>query len=113
MGKGGKKKAGKGRKKAAKTKSYGKEHKKRETKRRTRDHDQIHDDLKNPKQYENMPLDEDLPGEGQFYCISCARHFMHDVALQKHFTTTLHKRRLKHMKDDPWTQAESEAAGVF
>ena len=36
-------------------------------------HDQIHEDLKpeNRKKFEKMVRDEDKPGEGQHYCISC------------------------------------------
>jgi len=51
------------------------EKKKYRTKRRTRDIDQIVDDLTCPttrSKLENQPLDLDLPGGGQNYCIPCA-----------------------------------------
>lgn len=34
---------------------------------------QIHDDLKAPEKFSTMPVDEDLPGRGQHYCVSCAK----------------------------------------
>eukprot|EP00397_Hematodinium_sp_SG-2012_P058652 GEMP01074431.1.p1 GENE.GEMP01074431.1~~GEMP01074431.1.p1 ORF type:complete len:148 (+),score=18.04 GEMP01074431.1:55-444(+) len=82
-------------------------------KRRTKDHDQKHDDLKNKHKFEKMPINEDLPGEGQHYCISCARYFMDAQSLQAHFKSKLHKRRLKAVLEDPWTQQDAEkAAGM-
>lgn len=37
--------------------------------------------------------DEDLPGMGQHYCITCARHFMNETILQQHRNTKDHRRR--------------------
>lgn len=51
------------------------EKKKYRTKRRTRDIDQIVEDLEIPEKrikLETQPVDLDLPGGGQFYCIHCA-----------------------------------------
>lgn len=45
------------------------------TKNYLRDHDQIHDDLQNNEKFDNMEVDEDKPGSGQYYCVSCARFF--------------------------------------
>ena len=80
------------------------------TKLRTRDIDQVHDDLKNPERFMNLPTDEDLPGEGQNYCVSCARHFQTATAMATHVETKVHKRRLKMAMDDPHTQVSAEAA---
>ena len=83
------------------------------TKRRTRDIDQVHEDLQDTSKFDNPKFDEDLPGEGQFYCICCARHFETDKALQSHFKTSIHKRRLKKAKEDPYTQQEADECGKF
>lgn len=51
------------------------EKRKFKTKRRTRDIDQIVEDLEVPgkrAKLEHQPIDLDLPGGGQFYCIQCA-----------------------------------------
>jgi bud site selection protein 20 len=43
-------------------------------KRRTKDIDQIHEDLKpeNADKLKAQPIDPDLPGLGQHYCVHCA-----------------------------------------
>merc|ERR1712098_288214 len=87
--------------------------KERATKRRTRDIDQVHNDLKEIQKFKVMPVDEDLPGEGQFYCVSCAHYCQDDVALQVHFKTKMHKRVLKEARKTPHTQEDAEAAGEF
>jgi len=82
------------------------------TRARTKDLDQIHEDLKpeNVEKIKNALPDPDLPGMGQNYCIPCARHFTSDFALQNHLKTKIHKRRLKDLKEKPYTQKEAEAA---
>ena len=45
------------------------------TKHYLRDHDQIHNDLQNPQEFEKLEINEEKPGSGQFYCLSCARYF--------------------------------------
>ena len=49
----------------------------------------------NKEKFKVMPKDEYLPGEGQYYCISCARYFPEKDGLKQHFKTKQHKRRLK------------------
>ena len=78
-----------------------------DTKRRTRDHDQVHQDLIDPPP---QPLDDDLPGRGQFYCIPCARHFIDQRALETHLKSKQHKKTLKAAQHTPWTQLHAEAA---
>ncbi|XP_043198453.1 zinc finger protein 593 homolog [Amphibalanus amphitrite] len=80
---------------------------------RTKDLDQIDEDLE-PKQAEkllNQELDLEKPGFAQFYCVHCARHFIDQKALDDHFRTKVHKRRMKALEDEPYSIAESERAG--
>ncbi|XP_076231212.1 zinc finger protein 593 homolog [Calliopsis andreniformis] len=82
------------------------------TKRRTKDLDEIDEDLKdeNVKKLLNQEVDLDKPGAGQYYCVHCARHFINNTALQDHFTTKVHKRRLKALELEPYSIEESEKA---
>ncbi|KAG9493166.1 zinc finger protein 593 [Eleutherodactylus coqui] len=85
------------------------------TKRRVKDLDQIHADLlpKNAHGLLNQEIDYSLPGNAQHYCIHCARYFVDLKTLKEHFKTKVHKRRLKQLKDEPYTQEEAErAAGM-
>jgi len=85
------------------------------TRRKTKDHDQIHVDLQ-PEQARrllNQPVDIDVTGAGQFYCLHCAKYFIDETALRKHFTGKPHKRRIKALQTEPYSQAEAEqAAGM-
>jgi bud site selection protein 20 len=76
--------------------------------------DQIHDDLADPMKAEALrseqPIDFDLPGMGQHYCLECARFFIDADVLVQHTKTKLHKNRLKELKEKPYSQAEAEAA---
>lgn len=78
----------------------------------TKDVDQIHEDLKpeSIKRMEGEELDGDLPGAGQFYCLHCAKYYIDRRALTEHMKSKVHKRRLRQLKDEPYTQAEAEAA---
>jgi bud site selection protein 20 len=79
--------------KCKKNKQYKKHH---DTKRRRRDTDQVQDDLikiKETGQEMKFPIDDDLPGLGQFYCITCAKHFMNQETLSGHCLSRPHKRR--------------------
>lgn len=85
------------------------------TKRRKRDLDEIDVDLKeeNAEKLLNQKADLDKPGQAQFYCIHCARYFIDNQALQDHFRTKVHKRRLKALEIEPYSIEESErAAGL-
>eukprot|EP00933_Yihiella_yeosuensis_P082517 TRINITY_DN96424_c0_g1_i1.p1 TRINITY_DN96424_c0_g1~~TRINITY_DN96424_c0_g1_i1.p1 ORF type:complete len:112 (-),score=31.91 TRINITY_DN96424_c0_g1_i1:50-385(-) len=81
-------------------------------KRRSKDIDQVHDDLKVPQKFApgELPMDEDLPGMGQYYCICCTRYFATKEVLKQHEKSKLHKRRLAKAKDDPHTQKDADAA---
>ncbi|XP_011297080.1 zinc finger protein 593 [Fopius arisanus] len=82
------------------------------TKRKIKDLDEIDNDLKeeNARKLLNQDVDFDKPGSAQFYCIHCARYFINDRALEDHFTTKVHKRRMKALEDEPYTIEESERA---
>ncbi|PSN46092.1 Zinc finger protein 593 [Blattella germanica] len=75
----------------------------------------IDDDLKdeNAKKLLNQEIDLDKPGNAQFYCLHCARYFITDQALQEHFRTKVHKRRLKALELEPYSIEESERAAGF
>ncbi|KAK9309942.1 hypothetical protein QLX08_000571 [Tetragonisca angustula] len=82
------------------------------TKRRTKDLDEIDEDLndKNVEKLLNQEVDLDRPGAGRYYCIHCARYFINDTAINDHFTTKVHKRRLKALELEPYSIEESERA---
>jgi len=75
------------------------------TKRKKRDLDQIYEDLQpeEVKKFTSLEVDLDLPGQGQFYCISCSRYFITNKVLIEHFQTKLHKKRVKQLKEKPYT----------
>ncbi|CAD7947266.1 unnamed protein product [Amoebophrya sp. A25] len=81
-----------------------------------KDHDQVHDNLKAEnrtriEQEKKQASDENLPGLGRFYCISCDAHFVDDKARQAHFKSKAHKRRLKAVLSDPHTHKDAEELG--
>ncbi|XP_034250560.1 zinc finger protein 593 homolog [Thrips palmi] len=85
------------------------------TSNRTKDLDQINQDLKeeNVEKLLNQEVDADKPGKAQFYCLHCARYFINDQALNEHFKTKVHKRRMKALETEPYSIEESErAAGL-
>ncbi|GAA5933667.1 Bud20p [Sporobolomyces koalae] len=80
--------------------------------------DQIHEDMKDKgkqKFLEDLAKKdlEDLPGLGQYGCVSCSRYFADQVSLETHNRGKPHKRRLKKLEEEPYTIEESlRAAGV-
>lgn len=78
---------------------------------RRRDLDQIDDDLQTRSaQLINQNVDLNKPGFAQFYCVHCAKYFIDDTAMQAHFRTKVHKRRLKALETEPYSIEESERA---
>ncbi|RYP40365.1 hypothetical protein DL768_010636 [Monosporascus sp. mg162] len=83
------------------------------TRRKTRDLDQIKADLRSPKhlaQFKETKASEDLPGLGKWYCTECAKWFETEVSLVVHKKGKPHKRRVKQLREEPYTQKEAEAA---
>ncbi|KXT15499.1 hypothetical protein AC579_3396 [Pseudocercospora musae] len=86
---------------------------KKKTRRHTRDLDQIHADKhshKHLQQYKDTRALEDLPGFGEFYCTECAKWFESETNFKAHEKGKPHKRRVKQLKEEPYSQKEAEAA---
>lgn len=84
-----------------------------DVKRRTRDIDRIQDDLKklaSGRTLEDIGADEDAPGGGAHYCVTCARHFVSGAVLEAHCRTKPHKKRLKEVAEPQYTQRDADAA---
>lgn len=87
--------------------------------RRTKDLDQIAADIQtmsdkclNPVAPSDLyEYDAELPGCGQFPCVSCSRHFCSAEVLGDHLKTKQHKKRLRQLKVKPYTLEEAAAAG--
>ncbi|XP_030846794.1 zinc finger protein 593-like [Strongylocentrotus purpuratus] len=86
--------------------------KKYRTKRKTKDLDEIDEDLKpqHAAKLLHQKVDFDKPGSAQHYCLHCARYFVDEGAMKAHFRQKTHKRRLKALEMEPYTQKEAEAA---
>ncbi|WYZ43039.1 hypothetical protein EsH8_VI_000738 [Colletotrichum jinshuiense] len=83
------------------------------TRNKTRDVDQIKADMRSPKhlrQFKETRAIEDLPGLGLHYCVECAKWFETEVSLVGHWKGKPHKRRVKQLKEEPYTQKDAEAA---
>lgn len=86
---------------------------KKKTRRYTRDLDQIHADVASKRhlqQYKDTKALEDLPGFGEWYCVECAKWFESESNFVKHAKGKPHKRRVKQLKEEPYSQREAEAA---
>ncbi|XP_070205884.1 zinc finger protein 593-like [Littorina saxatilis] len=84
-------------------------------KRKTKDLDQIQTDMlpDTAKGLLNQSVDLDKPGAAQHYCLHCAKYFVNSTALKDHFKGKPHKRRLKALETEAYTQEEAErAAGM-
>ncbi|KAK5690929.1 hypothetical protein LTR17_025837 [Elasticomyces elasticus] len=83
------------------------------TRRHTRDLDQVHADLHSKnhlKQYQDTKLPEELPAFGQHYCVECAKWFESEANLKAHAKGKPHRRRVRDLKAEPYSQKEAEAA---
>jgi bud site selection protein 20 len=85
-------------------------------KNRTRDLDRIQDDLKaladgkvTTAELDYVANATDLPGNGQFHCVHCARHFVDARNLEIHLKTKDHKKQVKRCAEEQYTQAEADA----
>ncbi|KAL8939891.1 MAG: hypothetical protein Q9211_002534 [Gyalolechia sp. 1 TL-2023] len=78
-----------------------------------RDLDQVHADLRSSKhlaEHKTAKPAEDLPGLGQFYCVECAKWFESEHSMLQHRRGKNHKRRLRALKEEPYSQKEADAA---
>ncbi|XP_040321676.1 zinc finger protein 593 [Herpailurus yagouaroundi] len=88
------------------------------TKRRQPDLDEIHRELRPQVPARSRPdlrsePDPDLPGGGLHRCLACARYFVDSTTLKTHFRSKDHKKRLKQLSVEPYSQEEAErAAGM-
>merc|ERR1712000_252575 len=83
------------------------------TRRKTRDLDQIKADLESPKhlkQFQETKAAEDLPALGRHYCVECAKYYESEPTLIAHRRGKPHKRRVKALKEGPYTHKEADAA---
>lgn len=86
---------------------------KKKTRRHARDLDQVHADVASKKhlqQYIDTKAPEDLPGFGQWYCIECSKWYESEMNFVKHEKGKPHKRRVRQLKEEPYSQKEAEAA---
>ncbi|XP_037684021.1 zinc finger protein 593 [Choloepus didactylus] len=82
------------------------------SKRRRPDLDEIHRELR-PQGPARPQPDPDLPGGGLHRCLACARYFVDSANLKTHFRSKDHKKRLKQLSMEPYSQEEAErAAGM-
>ncbi|CAF2839374.1 unnamed protein product [Rotaria sp. Silwood2] len=82
------------------------------TKRKTKDLDEVQANMaaETARELLNQPIDYDVPGAGQHYCLYCARYFIDDHNLQHHLKSKVHKRRAKDLKTEAYTLKEAERA---
>ena len=80
-------------------------HRVRKTKHFTKQPDQIWEQLQQGSA--PVPLNEDLPGLGQFYCAHCARDFVSALGLETHSRTKDHKRQVKKVSEKPFDLKEA------
>ncbi|XP_066494779.1 zinc finger protein 593 [Tiliqua scincoides] len=82
-------------------------------KRRRPDLDEIHADLRPGSAARLREPDPDLPGAGRHRCLHCARCFVDAKSRTEHLRSKAHKKRLKQLSEEPYTQEEAErAAGM-
>ena len=87
----------------------------RRTKFLVKGDDMVYDELtKFEVEKPSLPVDEDLPGMGQYYCLHCDRYFANVSVRDEHFKTKRHRKRVKLMTGPaPHTQLDAElAAGM-
>ncbi|XP_053459599.1 zinc finger protein 593-like [Nycticebus coucang] len=87
-------------------------------KRRKPDLDEIHPELRPQGPTRSLPNpdaepDPDLPRGCLHRCLACTRYFIDSAKLKTHFRSKDHKKRLKELSIEPYSQQEAErAAGM-
>lgn len=67
----------------------------------------------NAAKLKSQECDMDLPGAGRYYCIQCARYFVEEKALKDHMRSRVHRKKVKMLREVPYTTEEAErAAGM-
>ena len=77
------------------------------------DADQVHKVLRNPKQkvaLQHQAIDLEQIGLAQFYCLECAQYFAEATSLAGHKRGSKHKKRLKVLKEVPYSHEEADMA---
>eukprot|EP01094_Clydonella_sp_ATCC50884_P007804 TRINITY_DN1704_c0_g1_i1.p1 TRINITY_DN1704_c0_g1~~TRINITY_DN1704_c0_g1_i1.p1 ORF type:complete len:155 (-),score=49.68 TRINITY_DN1704_c0_g1_i1:426-854(-) len=79
-------------------------------KHRRKDADTLFDDMhERAEKLNNQPVDYDLPGLGQHYCIPCGKYYITEEALSIHQKSKVHKRAVKMIKEEPYRGPDAEA----
>ena len=52
-------------------------------------------------------VDYDQPGCGKYFCVACNKHHIDKQALSQHFKSKPHRRRIKQLRDEPYSQEEA------
>jgi hypothetical protein len=82
-------------------------------KRRTKDIDQIQEELAQLAEGARSLgayVDADVTGGGCFFCVECSRPFISAAVMDEHKKTKGHKKRVKIVAEEPYTQKDAEAA---
>lgn len=58
-----------------------------------------------------VELDDDLPAQGKYYCVPCARYFVSGAVLAEHEKSKPHKKRVKTLQARSWGVGVSSCAG--
>lgn len=84
-------------------------HKILKTKHFSKHPDQVWEGLKNEEANpsQQLPIEESLPGLGQFFCIHCTRYFINQKAKDEHLKTKDHKKKIKTLKEKPYDLKEA------
>ncbi|AFN82497.1 U1-like Zn-finger-containing protein [Encephalitozoon romaleae SJ-2008] len=69
--------------------------------------DQVKSQVESRKRVE---YDPELPGGGQFYCYECDRHFISEDVLIGHRKSSLHRKRIKEVREPAHSQKDAEWA---
>lgn len=87
------------------------------TSARTKDYDQRYEETMIPERAAAVLAafkaadDVDLPGKGEFYCVTCARHFIDQDNLDRHRASAQHRKYVRRMeRERPHYQRDAEAA---
>ncbi|KAL0634586.1 hypothetical protein Q9L58_006473, partial [Maublancomyces gigas] len=77
------------------------------------DLDQVHADIRSPKrlaQLKALVPDEEKPGLGLYHCVECAKYFESEYNIAAHRRGKNHKRRVRMLNEEPYSQKEADAA---